>query len=572
VNYLVSQMSLARLCQIVSAIMPSPPSSTSSADGATSASSVDAIDYDVIIVGAGMSGLCQLYHLRNLGLSVKVYDDAADVGGTWFWNRYPGCRFDSESETYAYSFSQELLDEWHWKEHFSSQPENLKYCQYVANKFDVYKHIQFSTRVSSAHWQEESRTWKLTTATGEQATCRFFVTADGPLSTPTMPRNLDAAKFKGESCHTAKWPHTPVSFEGKRVAVIGTGATGVQTIQEVVKTAKHLTVFQRTPNWCCPLHNSPITEEEMAQIRKNYAAIFKICNESFACFVHQADPRSVFDVSQEEREALWEKLYAEPGFGIWMGNFRDLLVDQKANDLISDWIANKIRSRVKDPVTAEKLIPKNHGFGTRRLPLETFYYEAYNQPHVELVDLHETPIESITEKGIQTSDQEREFDTIIYATGFDALTGSFNRIDIRGVGGERLKDRWAKSPHTYLGIMVDNYPNMLMIMGPHTALGNIVRSVEYGVSWITRLLSFAQEKHLTRLEATKEGVDEWTEHVNDLGKNMLSAGVDSWMSGVNHNVEGKSVRHVARYAGSSVAFRVRADKVADDGYKELLLA
>lgn len=565
-------MSLSRLSQIMSFTMPSSPSSSSTAEGVRSASSVEQSDYDVILVGAGMSGLCQLYHLRNLGLSVKVFDDATDVGGTWFWNRYPGCRFDSESETYGYSFSQELLDEWHWKEHFSSQPENLKYCQYVANKFDMYRYIQFSTRVSSAHWQEESRIWKITTETAEQVTCRFFITAVGPLSIPTMPRDLDTAKFRGESCHTAKWPHTPVSFEGKRVAVIGTGATGVQTIQEVAKTAKHLTVFQRTPNWCCPLHNSPITEEEMAQIRENYATIFKKCNESYACFVHQADPRSVFEVSKEEREVLWEKLYAEPGFGIWMGNFRDILVDPEANTLMSDFVAKKIRSRVENPLTAEKLIPKNHGFGTRRLPLETFYFEAYNQPNVELVDLHETPIESITEKGIKTSDQEWEFDTIIYATGFDALTGSLNRIDICGVNGEKLKDRWAKSPHTYLGMMVDQYPNMMMVMGPHTALGNIVRSMEYGVDWITRLMSFAKDKSLTRIEATREGVEEWTEHVNILGSKMLSANVDSWMTGVNHNVEGKSVRHVARYAGSNGAFRKRANKVADDGYKELLLA
>ena len=551
--------------------MPSNSSSSSSVDASTSVSSVENIDYDAILIGAGMSGLCQLYHIRNLGMKVKVFDDASDVGGTWFWNRYPGCRFDSESETYAFSFSRELLDEWHWREHFSSQPENLKYCQYVANKFDMYKDIQFDTRVSSAHWQEDSRSWKITTTTGSQLTCRYFISAVGPLSTPTMPRNLDAARFRGESCHTGRWPHQPVSFEGKRVAVIGTGATGVQTIQEVVKTAKHLTVFQRTPNWCCPLHNSPVSDEEMAQIRKNYDAIFKRCNETFACFIHQVDPRSVWEVSKEEREALWEKLYAEPGFGIWQSNFRDILIDPAANALMSEWVANKIRSRVHDPVTAEKLIPKNHGFGTRRLPLETFYFEAYNQPNVDLVDLHATPIECITENGIKTTDQEREFDMIIYATGFDALTGSMNAIDIRGVDGERLKDRWAKSPHTYLGIMVDHYPNMLMIMGPHTALGNIIRSMEYGVSWITRLLGYAKEKGLTRLEARTESVDEWTGHVNELGTKMLSAGVDSWMTGVNHNVEGKSVRHVARYAGSNGAFRKRADKVADDGYQELLL-
>jgi cation diffusion facilitator CzcD-associated flavoprotein CzcO len=510
--------------------------------------------------------------LRNLGLSVKVYDDAGDVGGTWYWNRYPGCRFDSESETYIHSFSKDLLEDWTWKEHFSSQPENLKYCQYVAKKFDMYKDIQFSTRIISAHWQEESRAWKITTDKAEQVTSRYFITAVGQLSTLTMPRNLDAAKFKGESFHTYRWPHSPVSFEGKRVAVIGTGATGVQTIQEVVKSAKHLTVYQRTPNWCCPLQNSPVTDEEMAQIRENYPATFKRCNETFACFVHNADPRSVFDVTKEEREAFWEKLYSEPGFGIWQANFRDLFTDTEANALISDWMAKKTRERVKDPKTAEKLIPKNHGFGTRRVPLETSYYEAYNRDNVELVDLHQTPIECITERGIQTSDQEREFDMIIYATGFDALTGSFNRIDIRGVNGEKLKDRWAKSPHTYLGFMVDKYPNMLMVMGPHAAIGNIVRSMEYHVEWITGLLKFAKERNLTRIEATREGVADWTTRVNEVGSKSLALTVDSWMSGVNHNVEGKSVRHVARWSGSNVAFREAGDKAIADGYKELLLA
>jgi cation diffusion facilitator CzcD-associated flavoprotein CzcO len=555
--------------------MSSAPSSTPSAGATPTASSVSSVanlDYDVILVGSGVSGLCQLYHLRNLGLSVKVYDDAGDVGGTWYWNRYPGCRFDSESETYIHSFSQDLLDEWKWTEHFSSQPENLMYCQYVAKKFDMYKNIQFGTRVSSAHWQEEHSTWQITTDKAEIITSRYFITALGHLSALTMPRSLDAAKFKGESFHTYRWPHSPVSFDGKRVAVIGTGATGVQITQEVAKTAKHLTVYQRTPNWCCPLKNSPITDEEMSQIRKSYPATLKRCNETFACFVHDRDSRSVFDVTKEEREAMWEKLYDEPGFGIWQSNFRDLYTDPEANTLISDWLAKKIRERVKDPKTAEKLIPKNHGFGTRRVPLETFYFEAFNQDNVQLVDLHETPIECITERGIQTSDQEREFDMIIYATGFDVFTGPYNRIDIRGVNGEKLKDRWAKSPHTYLGFMVDQYPNMLMVTGPHAAIGNIVRSMEYGVGWITQLLRFAKERNLTRLEATPQGVAEWTAHVIEVGATVLAQGVDSWMSGVNHNVDGKSVRHVARWSGSNAAFREIANKAIADGYKELLLS
>lgn len=533
---------------------------------------MEPFDYDVILIGAGVSGLCQLYHLRKLGFTVKVFEDASDVGGTWYWNRYPGCRFDSESETYSFSFSQEVLDEWDWKEHFSGQPENLKYCQFVAKKFDLYRDIQFSTRVTGAYWQEESRTWRIVTDKGDEVTSRFFITAVGPLSTPTMPRNLDASVFKGQSYQTAKWPHEPVSLEGKRIAVIGTGATGIQTIQEVAKVAKHLTVFQRTPNWSCPLHNSPMTAQQMADIRKNYQDILKRCNSSVGCFIHEPDPRSVFDVTQEEREAFWEKLYSEPGFGIWMGNFRDILVDPKANALMTDWVAKKIRQRVHDPVVAEKLIPKNHGFGTKRLPLETNYFEAYNQPNVELVDLRDTPIECLTEKGIRTSDQEREFDVIIYATGFDALTGSHNRIDIRGVGGEELKARWTPAPQTFMGLMVNNFPNMMMIVGPHAAIGNITRIMEYFVDWINKLLLYAREHHLTRLDPTQEAVDAWTKHVTELGVKALSFGVDSWMTGVNHNVDGKSVRVVARYAGTVVMFRQRADEVAKGGYKEITQA
>ncbi|KAK5046117.1 hypothetical protein LTR84_008574 [Exophiala bonariae] len=549
--------------------MVSSQSSASDTNGNTPASEVESFDYDVILIGAGISGLCQLYHLRKLGFTTKVFEDAADVGGTWFWNRYPGCRFDSESETYSFSFSQEVLDEWRWTEHFSSQPETLKYCQYVAKKFDLCKDTQFNTRVTGAYWQEESRTWRIVTDNGDEVTCRFFITAVGPLSAPTMPRNLDASIFEGQSCHTSRWPHEPVSFEGKRVAVIGTGATGIQVIQEVAKTAKQLTVFQRTPNWSCPLNNSPITDKEMADIRKDYRDIIKRCNSTVGSFVHQPDPRSVFDVSQEEREAFWEKLYSEPGFGIWMGNFRDILIDAKANKLMSDWVAKKIRQRVKDPFLAEKLIPKNHGFGTKRLPLETHYFEAYNQPNVELVDLHETPIECITESGIKTSDREMDFDIIVYATGFDGLTGAHDRINIRGVNDERLKDRWTPSPNTYMGLMVNNFPNMLMILGPHSAVGNITRIVEYSVDWINKLLVHARSHHLTRLDPKKEAVEEWTKHVIDAAKHGLAFQVDSWMTGVNHNVEGKSKRIVARYAGTNPMFRERADKAAEDGYKDI---
>ncbi len=363
-----------------------------------------------------------------------------------------------------------------------------------------------------------------------------------------------------------------MSFEGKRVAVIGTGATGVQTIQEVAKTAGHLTVFQRTPNWCAPLHNSRIDAETMATIKAGYPEMFKRCQETFACFLHTPDPRGTFEVTPEEREAFWEKLYAERGFGIWQGNFRDILTDPKANDLISDFVARKIRQRVKDPKVAEKLIPRNHGFGTRRVPLETRYYEVYNQPNVVLVDINQTPIERITPTGIRTSDAEYEFDIIIYATGFDAITGSFDRIDIRGMDGQTLKDKWVNGPQTYLGVQVEGFPNMMMLMGPHTALGNIPRSIEYNVDWVTRLIGTMRERDLTRVDARPEGVAGWTDHVKSLGVGLLSNEVNSWMTGINTNVEGKQVRIIARYSGSAPAYRARCDAVAAKGYRELALA
>ncbi len=529
-------------------------------------------DYDAIIIGAGISGLYQLHRLRELGMRVLVLEAGTGVGGTWYWNRYPGARFDSESYSYGYSFSQELLDEWHWTEHFSPQPETLRYLNFVADKLDLRRDIQFKSRVSAAHYGEESRTWDVTLEDGSRYTSRFLITAIGPLSAPTMPRIPGVESFKGRSCHTARWPHEGVDFAGKRVAVIGTGATGVQTIQEVAKTAGHLTVFQRTPNWCAPLHNGKISEEEMLEIRAGYPEIFKRCQETFACFLHTPDPRATHEVTPEEREAFFEKLYGEKGFGIWQGNFRDVLVDRKANALLSDFVARKIRGRVKDQKVAEKLIPKNHGFGTRRVPLETKYYEVYNQPNVALVDINETPIERITPSGIKTSDREYTFDIIIYATGFDAITGSFDRIDIRGSAGQKLKDKWTGGPKTYLGVQVEGFPNMMMLMGPHTALGNIPRSIEYNVEWVTGLIRHMRAHNLTRVDARPDGVKSWTDHVIALGEGMLSNEVDSWMTGINRNVDGKQVRTVARYSGSAPAYRARCDAVAADGYRELALA
>ena len=443
-------------------------------------SSTTVPQYDAIIIGAGVTGLYQLYRLRELGLSVRVIEAASGVGGTWFWNRYPGCRFDSESESYAYSFSKELLQEWDWTEHYSPQPETLRYLNHVADKFDLRKDIQFNTRVRAASFDAAANCWEVEAESGARARARYLITALGPLSAPMMPNIPGMEDFRGTWFHTFNWPADPngwggkdVGYAGKRVGIIGTGATGVQVIQEVAKTAGRLTVFQRRPNWCSPLGNSPISAEEQAKIKASYPEIFNKCKTSFASMVHDSDPRSALEVSAEEREALFEKLYPGPGFSLWLGAFADILTNSQANDLISDFVARKIRQRVKDPKIAEKLIPKDHGFGTRRVPLETKYYEVYNQPNVELVDLSETPIERITPSGVKTSDHEYELDMIIYATGFDAVTGGITRIDITGEGGVKLKDKWANGPRSYLGLQSAGFPEPVHPGGPAGQFGAV---------------------------------------------------------------------------------------------------
>ncbi|MBM3341110.1 MAG: NAD(P)/FAD-dependent oxidoreductase [Betaproteobacteria bacterium] len=530
------------------------------------------LDFDAIIIGAGVSGLYQLYKLRELGLRVRTFEAASGVGGTWFWNRYPGARFDSESWTYGYAFSKALLDEWDWIEHFSSQPENERYLNYVADKFDLRRDIQLNARVTAAQYREDTRSWEILLEDGSRHTTRFLITAIGILSAATMPSNIPGvASFKGQSCHTHYWPKEGLDFAGKRVGIIGTGATAVQAIQEIAKSAGHLTVFQRTPNWCAPLHNAKISKEEMQGIRARYDEILALCRTTPGCYIHSPDPRATLDATAEERAAFWEKRYATPGFAMWQGNFRDTLTDRKANALASEFVANKIRQRVHDPMVAEKLIPKDHGVGTRRMPLENGYYEVFNQPNVELIDVSETPIERITERGIQTSRQHYAFDIIIYATGFDAISGAFDRIDIRGVNGVRLKQVWANGPQTYLGVFVEGFPNFLMIMGPHAGLGNYTRCAEYSVEWVSGVLQYAKAHGRTRIAATAAGVREWTDHVLALGQGQLMNEVGSWMTGVNRNVEGKQAPRIMRYSGGHPAYREHCGAVAAGGYRLLAM-
>jgi cation diffusion facilitator CzcD-associated flavoprotein CzcO len=427
--------------------------------------------------------------------------------------------------------------------------------------------MQFGSRVVSAHFDDVATLWTVTLETGELAKAPLLITGLGPLSAFTLPNIPGRETYRGHAYHTARWPHEPVDMKGKRVGIIGTGATAIQTIQTIARDVGHLTVFQRTPNWAAPLHNRPITEEEQKQIKARYPEIYERCRQTVSCFIHTPDPRKALELSPEEREAFWEKLYAEPGFGIWMGNFSDILVDERANALISAFIAKKIRQRVKDPKIADKLIPKNHGFGTRRLPLESGYYEVYNQSNVTLVDINETPIERITPAGIQTSETEFAFDIIIYATGFDGVTGPYDRIDIRGPGGRRLVDDWAGMPRTLLGVQAEGFPNLLMILGPHTARGNIPRNIEQLVDWTTDLVKYMREHGLKRIEPRPEAVDNWLDQVEAAAAILLSSQINSWQTGVNRNVEGRQVRRVLGYNGSAVKYRKIADRIANNGYE-----
>ncbi|PJK28959.1 flavin-containing monooxygenase [Minwuia thermotolerans] len=540
----------------------------------TEAASVqDPERFDAIVVGAGISGMYMLYRLRELGLKVRVLEAGTDVGGTWYWNRYPGARFDSESWSYGYAFSQEILDEWQWSEHFSSQPENLRYCRFVADRLDLKRDIRFETSVTSAHYDEDANEWAIAAEDGYAARARLFIAAIGPLSVPVWPAIDGIGDFEREAYHTARWPHEPVSFAGKRVAVIGTGATGVQLIQEVAKTAGHLTVLQRRPNWCAPLHNSPITPEEQADIRARHEEIFDHCRNTHGGFIHDADPRRLLETPEAERLAFLEKKYAEPGFGIWMGNFRDTFTNEEANRILSDFIAGKIRERVADPATAEKLIPKDHGFGQRRVPMETRYYEVYNQDNVELVDILADPIRRVTKTGIELESGHRDFDMIVYATGFDAVLGGFNRIDIRGLGGQRLRDKWAEGPTTYLGLQVAGFPNMLTLVGPQNAagFGNIPRGIEQNVEWVARLVRHMRDNGLEYVAATPEAETEWQEEVTRSSDKMLLSKADSWFTGINRNIDGRSRRVYLLYTAGMPAYRERCDAVAAKGYEGMEL-
>ena len=522
--------------------------------------------FDAIIIGAGVTGLYQLYRLRQLGLTVRVFEDGGGVGGTWYWNRYPGARFDSESYTYGYSFSEELLQEWDWKEHYSGQPENERYLNYVADKFDLRRDILFDARVTSAAYDEGENRWQVQTEDGRRAEAPFLITAVGVLSARYIPDFAGIDSFKGDWCHTARWPKEGMDLTGKRVGVIGTGATAVQLIPEIVNEVAHLTVFQRTANYCAPLRNSLIDPEWQREIKASYPEIFKKCSETPGAFMHEFDPRSALEVSEKERLAQYERLWAEPGFKKWLANFQDIMIPGEANEDYAEFVRNKIRERVKDPVVAEMLVPKDHPFGSKRLPCETGYYDVYNQDNVLLVDVRQAPIERITPKGIKTSDAEYELDVIIFATGYDAVTGSLTRIDIHGEGGQTIKDKFADGPRTYLGLQSAGFPNLFTM--PGAGAGNFTRGCEPVVEWVTDCIGYMRENEFTRISATPEAEEAWTKYVAEASANLLRTKANSWFVGAN--IPGKA-RVLLGSPDSAPVTRAKRAEVAANGYEGFLL-
>ena len=537
--------------------------------------------YDSIVIGGGFTGMYQVYKLKQMGLTVKGYDRAEDFGGNWYRNRYPGCRVDTESHVYCYAFSKDILQEWNWSERYSSQPEVLEYLNFAVDKMDIRGDYEFRALVVSAQYSEPGNRWIIRLSDGRTESCRFLFSATGPLSIPQMPSYDGIDSYLGEAYHSYFWPNDEtggtdgkkIDFRGKSVGVVGTGATGVQIITEVAKTARELFVFQRTPNWCAPLGNAPIGVEVMNDIKENYDEILDFVKNTQSGFPYEFMDKSALEVTQEEREAILERLYGEPGYAIWFGNFYDLFTNKEANRLVSDFIEKKIRERVSDQHTATKLVPKNHGFGTKRVPLESGYYEVFNQKNVHLVDINGDPIVKITPVGIQTDSKEHELDIIIYATGFDAITGALDRIEIVGNNGTSLKEAWADGPSTYLGLQVSGFPNFFTLVAAHNGAGfcNIPICGQMQIEWIDRMLRHMKKRGYESVEPAIEAEDAWTEEVYRIMQKTLLGQTDSWWTGVNSNVMHKSKRRALVYVGGSVRYRETCEAIERDGYKGFIM-
>ncbi len=529
----------------------------------------DAVEeLDALVIGGGVSGIYQLYCLRKIGLNARVFEAGEGVGGTWYWNRYPGARFDSESYSYAYSFSKELLQEWNWSEHYSAQPENEKYLNFVVDKFKLRPHFRFKSRIKSARFDDKTNRWTVETEDGHRARAQFLVSAVGILSAHQMPNIAGIDSFKGESFHTARWPKEKVNLAGKRVGIIGTGATAVQLIPRIAAEVGHLTVFQRTANYCCPLRNATIDDAEQQKIKDSYAEIFERCRRTFASFMQEFDPRRAMEVPEKERHEFYELIWSQPGFTKWFGCFHDIMTDERANEDYAEFVRNKIRARVKDPKVAELLVPKDHPFGAKRIPLETNYYEAFNRDNVLLVDVKSDPIQTITSKGVKTGKAEYELDVIIYATGFDAITGELTRMDIRGPDGQSIKEKWsANGPSSYLTFQTAGFPNFFIMNG--AVFCNFTRCAEVVAEWLAECVGYMRDKGYQCIEADPQAEDLWTEHANSLTEGMLFTKTDSWFMG--SNVPGKK-RQFLFYAGGMPAFREKIKDIAAKGYEGFKLS
>lgn len=523
-----------------------------------------AADVDAVVIGAGFGGLRMLHEARELGLSVQVFEAGTDVGGTWYYNRYPGARTDSECWVYAYSFSKELQDSWNWSERFPSQAEALAYLQHVAERFDMRKHIQFQTRVQSARYDETRKIWQVTTDRGDTLSCTYLITATGPLSTPYKPDFPGIDDFKGEWYLTGRWPKEAVDFAGKRVAVIGTGATAVQVIPLVAQTAAELIVFQRTPNYVLPARNAPMTEFELASIRRDYDKIWEQAHKHVFGFAMDAAGRNAADCGPAEQQRILERGWEIGCFRFLFETFDDILIDAKANAVAAEFIRNKIRAIVADPVTAELLCPKDPPLGARRPPLGHFYYETFNRDNVRLVDVSAKPITAVIANGVRTEDADYDVDMIVFATGFDAVTGTLKAMEICGRNGARLDEKWADGPHTYLGITVDEFPNLFMVGGPQSPFANIPVVIDGCVEWIGRAIAHLRDSGCATIEPTPQAVTAWCARMNELvNATLLTEAKRSWFMG--DNIPGKP-HAVLFYFGGAGAYREECTAAADQGY------
>jgi cyclohexanone monooxygenase len=527
----------------------------------------DPVDLDVAVVGAGFSGLYMLHRLRNLGYRVRVYEAGDGVGGTWYWNRYPGARCDVESVDYSYSFSPELEQEWTWTERYAAQPEILAYLNHVADRFDLRRDIQFETRVASAHYDEAHHRWTVTTGTGERVTASFCVMATGCLSAAKLPEIEGVETFAGPTYHTGRWPHEPIDFSGQRVGVIGTGSSAIQSIPHIARQADDLVVFQRTANFAVPAWNRSLDADYLAEVKATYPERREVCRQSQAGFPPPPTPveGNALEATEEERQKRFQERWDDGGLG-FLGSYADILVSEAANETVSEFIRQKIRERVKDPAVAEVLSPKGYPCGTKRLCVDIGYYETYNRDNVTLVDLRANPIERITPTSIVTAERTYEIDTLVLATGFDAMTGALAQIDIAGVGGERLSEKWKDGPRAYLGLVPAGFPNLFLITGPGSpsVLSNMVVSIEQHVDWVTDLMEYMREHDNAEVAADVNAENEWVDLVAQVADFTLFPKANSWYVGAN--VDGKP-RVFMPYIGGVQTYRQHCDLVALGGYE-----